>query len=87
MSDRAQNSMDGRCGARTRAGGHCRRWPMTNGRCRFHGGCSTGPRTAEGLARIRAARTIHGVYSAEAVGLRRVVAELKRQTAKLAEIV
>lgn len=56
-----------RCGARTRAGCPCRA-PAIRGklRCRMHGGRSTGPRTAEGLARLRAARTIHGRYSAEA---------------------
>jgi hypothetical protein len=31
----------------------------------MHGGRSTGPRTPEGLDRIRAARTIHGGYGAE----------------------
>lgn len=50
-----------RCGARTRAGGQCGqpavrsdRWPYgpRNGRCRFHGGLSTGPRTPEGRRRI-----------------------------------
>ncbi len=39
-----------RCGARTRCGGACRQPAMTNGRCRMHGGLSTGPRTPEGLA-------------------------------------
>ncbi len=39
---------------------------MPNGRCRMHGGKSTGPRTAEGLERIRQARTVHGAYGAEA---------------------
>lgn len=34
------------CGARTRAGGACRGPAMANGRCRFHGGKSTGPRPA-----------------------------------------
>jgi hypothetical protein len=28
--------------------------------CRIHGGKSTGPKTAEGRARIAAAKTIHG---------------------------
>ena len=28
--------------------------------CRFHGGKSTGPKTAEGRARIAAAKTVHG---------------------------
>jgi len=38
---------------------------MANGRCRMHGGASTGPRTEAGLARLRAARTTHGFYGAE----------------------
>ena len=46
-----------RCGARTRNGGCCRQPAMKNGRCRMHGGLSTGPRTAEGLARARRARS------------------------------
>ena len=37
---------------------------MANGRCRMHGGRSTGPRTPEGLARLAAARTKHGAYNA-----------------------
>ena len=55
-----------RCGAKTRAGCPCQA-PAIHGkrRCRMHGGRSTGPRTAQGLARLRAARTIHGHYGAE----------------------
>ncbi len=87
MPDRAQNPVEGRCGARTRAGTPCRRWPMPNGRCRLHGGCSTGPRTAEGLARLAAARTIHGGRSAEARALRALIARLKASTARLCEVV
>jgi len=50
-----------RCGARTRQGCPCRGPAMRNGRCRMHGGKSTGPRTVEGLARLRAAaRARHG---------------------------
>jgi hypothetical protein len=59
------------CGARTRAGGCCRQPAMKNGRCRFHGGKSTGPRTPEGLARSRAARYVHGFRSAEAIAVKR----------------
>jgi hypothetical protein len=44
---------------------------MKNGRCRMHGGLSTGPRTAAGRARCAAARRTHGFYSAEMVALRR----------------
>ena len=39
-----------RCGAWARRTGlPCRKPAMAKGRCRLHGGCSTGPRTAEGL--------------------------------------
>ena len=48
------------CGARTRAGGSCLGLAMASGRCRLHGGASTGPRTAVGLARMVAAKTTHG---------------------------
>ena len=44
---------------------------MANGRCRMHGGPSTGPRTAEGLERSRKAGWKHGHYSAEAKRVRR----------------
>jgi hypothetical protein len=55
-----------RCGARTksRGGAPCQCPAMPNGRCRVHGGRSTGPRTREGIERIRQARTKHGFYSA-----------------------
>ena len=33
----------------------CRAWALANGRCRLHGGVSTGPRTPEGKARVVAA--------------------------------
>ncbi len=55
-----------RCGAHTRAGCPCRQPAMPNGRCRLHGGRSTGPRTDAGRAVLAAARTTHGHYSAEA---------------------
>ncbi len=61
------NPMQPRCGARTRQGHPCRRAALRGRRrCRLHGGLSTGPRTAEGLARSRRARWKHGRYSAEA---------------------
>lgn len=42
-----------RCGARTRAGTPCKRIDLYGcGRCRMHGGLSTGPRTAVGRARV-----------------------------------
>lgn len=43
---------DLRCGAKTRAGTPCKRKDlMDSGRCKLHGGMSTGPTTAEGKAR------------------------------------
>jgi len=45
------------CGAKTRAGTPCKITTIyKSGRCKFHGGLSTGPKTAEGKARISAAR-------------------------------
>jgi hypothetical protein len=67
-----------RCGARTRAGCACRQPAMANGRCRFHGGKSTGARTAEGLARVRSARLVHGLRSAEVIAISAAAAAAHR---------
>lgn len=41
------------CGAKTRKGTPCRAKALPGKtRCKFHGGCSTGPRTLEGRRRI-----------------------------------
>ena len=56
-----------RCGAHSRRTGQpCRAAAMPNGRCRMHGGASTGPRTAAGLERCREAPLKHGGRGAEA---------------------
>src|SRR5215210_551538 len=60
-----------RCGARRRDNQPCRGAAMANGRCRMHGGPSTGPRTAEGLERSRKSGWKHGHYAAEAKQVRR----------------
>src|SRR5437868_12153219 len=53
-----------RCGARSkRTGKPCRGAAMPNGRCKLHGGKSTGPRTLE---RSRRANWKHGHFSREA---------------------
>lgn len=50
-------SDSGKCGAKTRRGGHCRARPIPGKtRCKFHGGLSTGPKTTEGKARIAEAQ-------------------------------
>jgi hypothetical protein len=56
---------------------------MRNGRCRMHGGASTGPRTLEGLARSRKARWKHGLRSAAAKEEARLVRELLREASSL----
>jgi hypothetical protein len=68
-----------RCGARTRAGGVCRQPAMASpgggrGRCRLHGGKSTGARTAAGLARCRTATLTHGHRTAEIIALKSAAA-------------
>jgi len=41
-----------RCGAKNRRGTPCKRVDIyASGRCKLHGGCSTGPTTPEGKAR------------------------------------
>ena len=67
-----------RCGAKTRAGVPCEGPGMANGRCRMHGGKSTGPRTLEGLERCRRAKWKHGRRSAESISERKEVAEIRR---------
>lgn len=75
-----------RCGARTRLGDACQQPAMPNGRCRLHGGASTGPRTAEGLERLRAARTRHGFYGEEARSVRELIRTLQLRTKRLTEL-
>lgn len=44
------------CGARTRTGSPCRRKGLDNGRCRNHGGLSSGPKSLAGRARVAEAQ-------------------------------
>lgn len=68
-----------RCGARTRRGSPCQQAGMANGRCRMHGGKSTGPRTAEGIERLRRLRWKHGLRSRDAIERRRSLSRLLRE--------
>ena len=74
-----------RCGARTRAGSACRQPAMPNGRCRLHGGKSTGPRTAAGRARGAAARRTHGMRARDFIARRRAGLRQRRRLAALAD--
>ena len=78
-----------RCGTRTRAGCPCRA-PAIHGkqRCRMHGGRSTGPRTTEGMARLRAARTTHGRNNAVArARVRHHVSFLRRANVRMFAVI
>lgn len=57
---------------------------MKNGRCRFHGGLSTGPKTQEGRERARRGNWKHGAYSAAAKNLRHEAQLLTKEFKKLA---
>jgi hypothetical protein len=68
-----------KCGAKTRKGTPCGALAMPNGRCRFHGGRSTGPRTREGLESMRQSKITHGKYTAEVIANRHEMAQFRRQ--------
>jgi len=72
-----------RCGAKTRKGTECQR-PANkrNGRCRVHGGASTGPRTEEGRTRISDANLRHGRYTKDKLEKRRENAAKGREIRK-----
>lgn len=72
-----------RCGAKTRKRTPCRSPAMLNGRCRMHGGKSTGPRTPEGLERCRRANWKHGGRSQDAVAERKKAKVVRRKLARL----
>lgn len=74
------------CGAKTRGGAPCRNLPMRNGKCRMHGGASTGAKTEAGLAKVRMAAWVHGGRSHEMVEFRRRLRELQADARKLIEI-
>jgi hypothetical protein len=52
---------------------------MKNGRCRFHGGKSTGAKTLEGKQAQRQANLKGGLYTKEAIAERQEVRELLNQ--------
>ena len=65
-----------RCGAKTRPGHPCGHYAMANGRCRFHGGKSTG--TNKPHRPIK-----HGFFTKEAISERKSINKLLSETVKL----
>lgn len=72
-----------KCGAKTRKGNPCQQVAMANGRCYLHGGKSTGPRTPEGLARMKQSKIKHGYYLQERVAERKAFRQEIDDTKKL----
>ena len=64
-----------KCGAKTRSGDRCGHYSMKNGRCRYHGGLSTGPKNP---------RVKHGHYTKSAIEERRWLNELIKEANQLA---
>jgi hypothetical protein len=68
-----------KCGAKRRGkDALCKAPAMVNGRCRLHGGKSTGPKTPQGKERSRRGNWQHGYYSQEAKEERRQVREMMK---------
>jgi hypothetical protein len=63
-----------RCGAKTRSGGFCGHYSMKNGRCRYHGGKSTGAKNPV----IK-----HGHYTKAATEERRWLRQLLKEADEL----
>jgi len=65
-----------RCGAKTRSGGKCGHYSMPNGRCRYHGGKSTGAKTP---------RVKHGYYTKTTIGERKWLNKLLKDARDLVD--
>ena len=69
-----------RCLAKTRKGTLCKSPAYKhNGRCRLHGGLSTGATTSDGLQRISDANLKHGRYTKEKIEAQKKSAAVGRQ--------
>ena len=79
-----------RCTAKShRTGQQCRRPALRSsrtGKCEFHGGASTGPRTPEGRQRIREANWVHGQRSANGIAKASAAAAHVRHLADCVEV-
>lgn len=63
-----------RCGAKTRSGGRCGHYSMPNGRCRYHGGKSTGAKNPP---------VKHGYYTKKAIAERKWLRQLLKDADEL----
>ena len=69
-----------RCEAKTKKGTPCQRpAKLPVGRCRLHGGASTGPRTEDGLKRLADSKTKHGRFTKVERAKAKQIAEKRRK--------
>ena len=69
-----------RCGAKTRRGTPCQRPARrVTGRCRLHGGRSTGAKTQEGRAKIAAANMTNGQHTKAMIAKRKEDAKIAKE--------
>jgi hypothetical protein len=61
-----------KCHALTRDERLCPNFAQKNGRCRLHGGLSTGPKTIEGQERSKRGNWQHGFYTQAAKNVNRI---------------
>lgn len=67
------------CGDKTRSGGPCKhKGNIRNGRCKRHGGASTGP-TIQTYGKSHH-RYIHGLRTKEIIVMRKLATEIKKHT-------
>ena len=74
-----------KCGAKTRSGKSCKAPAMKNGRCKMHGGKSTGAKTKEGIENIKKANLKSGFYTKEAMQDRKLLTDIWREERKFLE--
>jgi len=73
------------CGAKTRSGGLCKhKGNIRNGRCKCHGGASTGP-TNQTYGRNHH-RYVHGLRTQETIVMRKLVAEMSKSLKDLIQL-
>ena len=72
------------CGAKTRSGGPCKhKGNLRNGRCKRHGGVSTGP-THQAFGKAHH-RYVHGLKTKEVTAMRKRAAEMTKSLKDLVQ--
>jgi len=73
------------CGAKTRSGGLCKhKGNLGNGRCKRHGGASTGP-THQAFGKSHH-RYIHGLRTKETIKMQKLLSEMTKSLKDLVQL-